>query len=117
MGKVKRIESSFIVDRLQTLLPHQALLVAKIARSLVEKWSGELGDLRTGTAADAPALVDLAITLHRLGPDGKREQACLKTCLWSAHTPPGTHLIRSTTASEIPLREADGDCRAVLGEL
>ena len=47
----------------------QALLVAKIARGLVEKWGAELGDLRTGTAADAPALVDLAITLHRLGPE------------------------------------------------
>jgi hypothetical protein len=69
MGKAKHIKSSFIVDRLQTLLPHRAHLVARIARGLVEKWGAELGDLRTGTAADAPALVDLAITLHRLGPD------------------------------------------------
>lgn len=61
-------KSTFIVERLQTLLPHQALLVAKIAKGLVANWSEELGDMRTGTALIAPELVDLAITLHRLGP-------------------------------------------------
>jgi hypothetical protein len=69
MGKAQQIDSSFIVERLQSLLPHQALLVAKIARGLVEKWAGELGDFTTGTAANAPELIDLAITLHRLGPE------------------------------------------------
>ncbi|MEA2893927.1 MAG: hypothetical protein QOI05_4720 [Bradyrhizobium sp.] len=60
--------SSFIIDRLQGLLPHEAPLVASIAQVLVAKWQSELGDLRTGTAAIAPELVDIAITLHRLGP-------------------------------------------------
>ena len=69
IGRAKHIESSFIIERLQSLLPHQALLVAKIARGLVESWGGKLGDFTTSTAANAPELVDLAITLHRLGPD------------------------------------------------
>jgi hypothetical protein len=66
--KHKTFMSSFIVDRLQTLLPHEAVLVASIAKALVAKWQSELGDMRTGTAAIAPELVDIAITLHRLGP-------------------------------------------------
>ena len=66
--KAKGLPSTFVVDRLQTLLPHEAMLVARIARGLVSIWRDELGDIRTGTAATAPDLVDLAITLHRLGP-------------------------------------------------
>jgi hypothetical protein len=58
--------SSFVIERLQTLLPHQAELVAKIAIALVEKWSFDLGDLRTSHASVAPEVVDIAITLHRL---------------------------------------------------
>lgn len=68
IGRAKHIESSFIIERLQSLLPHQALLVAKIAKGLVENWRGKLGDFTNSTAANAPELVDLAITLHRLGP-------------------------------------------------
>lgn len=62
-------ESTFIVDRLQTLLPHQAPLVGKIAMALVESWRNDLGDIRTGTSAVAPDFVDIAVTLHRLGPE------------------------------------------------
>ena len=62
-------ESTFIIDRLQTLLPHQATLVGKIAMALVESWRNDLGDIRTGTSAVAPDFVDIAVTLHRLGPD------------------------------------------------
>jgi hypothetical protein len=69
IGNAKHLDSSFVVDRLQTLLPHQALLVARISKGLVSNWRNELGDLRTGTALVARDLVDLAITLHRLGPE------------------------------------------------
>ena len=65
----KTFNSTFIIDRLQSLLPHESSLVASIAKALVAKWEAELGDLRTGTAAIAPELVDIAITLHRLGSD------------------------------------------------
>jgi hypothetical protein len=58
-----------VVDRLQSLLPHKAGLVAKIALALTDKWKSELADMRTGTATAAPELVDIAITLHRLSPD------------------------------------------------
>ncbi|WP_162419822.1 hypothetical protein [Microvirga brassicacearum] len=76
IDKAPRLTSTFVVDRLETLLPHEARLVARIADGLVRKWRNELGDMRTGTASTAPQLVDLAVTLHRLGPatreDGTR---------------------------------------------
>lgn len=59
--------STFIVDRLQDLLPYEAELVSAIAMKLVTTWRTELGDIRTGTSAAAPQLTDLALTLHRLG--------------------------------------------------
>lgn len=69
IANAPKIDATFVVDRLQTLLPHQAPLVARIARRLVEAWRDELGDVRTGTASSASELVDLAITLHRLGDE------------------------------------------------
>jgi hypothetical protein len=45
------------------------VLVATLALRLADKWQAELGDVRTATAIATSHLVDLAITLHRLGPD------------------------------------------------
>jgi hypothetical protein len=42
--------STFIVDKLQSLLPHAAELVGRIALKLVEGWRSDLSDFRTGTA-------------------------------------------------------------------
>lgn len=64
-----KLNPTFVVDRLATLLPHQAQLVGQFALGLVAKWKSELGDIRTSTAMATSALVDLAITLHRLGPE------------------------------------------------
>ena len=64
-----KLNPTFVVDRLATLLPHQAHLVGEFALGLVAKWNAELGDARTSTAMATSALVDLAITLHRLGPE------------------------------------------------
>lgn len=63
------ISASFVVERLQTLLPHEADRVGRIALGLVDIWRGDLGDMRTAHAMAAPELVDLAVTLHRLGPE------------------------------------------------
>src|SRR5437588_336375 len=41
---------------------------SRIAKALTSKWRRELGDIGTATSAVAPELVDVAITLHRLGP-------------------------------------------------
>jgi hypothetical protein len=65
--------SSFVVERLQGLLPYEAELIASVAEKLVAAWRTELGDIQTSTAAAAPQLTDLALTLHRLG--GKTRQA------------------------------------------
>lgn len=73
MHAAPRLDSTFVVDRLETLLPHEAPLVARVALGLVEKWREELGDIRTGTAATAPQLVDIAVTLHRLGPTTRED--------------------------------------------
>jgi nucleoside phosphorylase/SpoVK/Ycf46/Vps4 family AAA+-type ATPase len=59
--------STFIVEKLQSLLPHAADVVGNIALKLVEAWRDELHNFQTTTAIAAPQLTDLAITLHRLG--------------------------------------------------
>ena len=69
IGTAPRLDATFVVERLGTLLPHQAELVGRLADGLIGTWRTELGDIRTGTAAAAPQLVDLAVTLHRLGPE------------------------------------------------
>ena len=69
IGTAPRLDANFVVERLGTLLPHQAELVGRLADGLIGTWRTELGDIRTGTAAAAPQLVDLAVTLHRLGPE------------------------------------------------
>ena len=68
---VPRSHAELMVERLGTLLPHEALLVARIARGLIRVWSEQLLDSRTSTALAAPALINVALTLHRLGPATK----------------------------------------------
>ncbi|MBW9125260.1 hypothetical protein [Agrobacterium pusense] len=72
-----KVGATFIVERLQSLLPHEAPLVARLATILVRKWHNDLGDIRTGTAAHASDLVDLAVTLHRLGPATREDGTLL----------------------------------------
>lgn len=69
VGRAGRIEPSFVVERLQSLLPHQATVVARIAEGLIEHWKDELGDIRTSTAMASSELINLAVTLHRLGAE------------------------------------------------
>ena len=63
------VDASFIVARFQTLLPHEAPLVARFVESLVACWREGLGNVRTHTYTLGKELIDLAITLHRLGPE------------------------------------------------
>jgi hypothetical protein len=65
-------QSTFIVEKLQSLLPHAADIVGAIALKLVEAWRSDLSDIRTGTPMAAPQLTDLAITLHRLGGPSRK---------------------------------------------
>lgn len=69
IGTAPRLEANFVAERLGTLLPHEAELVGRLAECLMETWQRDLGDIRTRTAAAASELVDLAVTLHRLGPE------------------------------------------------
>lgn len=69
IASAPKLSGTFIVERLQSLLPHEADLVGRIALGLIGIWKGELGDMRTSHALAAPELVDLAVTLHRLGPE------------------------------------------------
>ncbi|MDR6772679.1 hypothetical protein [Azospirillum sp. BE72] len=57
----------FFIQALASLLPNEADLVARLARLGAERWAGPLADIRTSMAATAPELVDVALTLHRLG--------------------------------------------------
>jgi SEFIR domain/ATPase family associated with various cellular activities (AAA) len=63
--------SSFVVERLATLLPHQAELVGRLALGIAEQWKDSLGDIRTSIAATTPELVNLALTLHGLDGHAK----------------------------------------------
>ncbi|TIM26852.1 MAG: hypothetical protein E5Y63_27235 [Mesorhizobium sp.] len=69
IGNAKRVDSTFVVERLQSLLPHHGTLVGRIAKGLVGNWRNEIGDISTSTSSATPEFVDIAITLHRLGPD------------------------------------------------
>ena len=64
-----RVDATFVVERLASLLPHQALLVARLSERLIEHWRDDLGNIQTSTALAAADLVNLAVTLHRLGPE------------------------------------------------
>ena len=68
-GHPLRRNASFVAERLAMLLPHEAELVAQAAESLISDWRKEIGDQQTATAMAAQELVDLAVTLHRLGPN------------------------------------------------
>ena len=68
-GPALRRNANFVATRLATLLPHEAELVGRVAESLISDWRKEIGDKRTTTAMAAQELVDLAVTLHRLGPE------------------------------------------------
>ena len=63
------LDATFVVECLATLLPHKAVLVSRVVKELVAAWEGELGDVRKNAAITAQPLVDLAVTLHRLGPE------------------------------------------------
>lgn len=56
----------YLVERLQSLLPAEASTVAAIAANVVNSFSEQLGDLKTGVATCAPQLTDIALTLHRM---------------------------------------------------
>lgn len=61
--------STFFVEKLQTLLPQQSAIVAKIAKALIMQGGNKLGDIRSNSSSVVPELVDISITLHRLGPE------------------------------------------------
>ena len=67
-GRALREYSSFVATGLATVLPHEAELVARVAESLISDWREEIRDPRRTTAMAVQELVDLAVTLHRLGP-------------------------------------------------
>jgi nucleoside phosphorylase len=75
---------AFLVERLQTLLPHEAGLVGRLGLEIADLWKASLGDLRTAFAADAPQLVDIALTLHRLGGDARENGMTLFEMLLDA---------------------------------
>jgi nucleoside phosphorylase len=85
-GRNARLSADlFIVDRLEGLLPYEPVLVAEVATLLVSEWKNDLSDIRTSMAATAPQLVNLAITLHRLGPQTRELGTALFEDLLSAN--------------------------------
>jgi hypothetical protein len=62
---------NFIADRLLGLLPFEAGLVGQLALAIVDAWGRDMSDVRTGMASVAPEVVNLALTLHRMGGDAR----------------------------------------------
>lgn len=62
----------FFIQALASLLPHEADLVARLALQIAERWAEPLRDIRTAMAGAAPELIDIALTLHRLGDPLRR---------------------------------------------
>lgn len=58
---------SFLIDAMQSLLPHAAGPIGTICRRLVDEWREELANISSGIALQASEIADLALTLHRLG--------------------------------------------------
>ena len=89
-GRALRQSANFVTDRLVTLIPHEPVLVGRVARSLILDWKKELQDTATATAMAAEKLTHLAVNLHRLGPPETREigmelfEHLLEIDLWQA---------------------------------
>lgn len=65
MAGAKGYSPTFVVERLATVLPFEAPLIARIVKALVTTLGADLGDGRTSASGLVPEIVDLAITLHR----------------------------------------------------
>ena len=72
-GVALRPCANFVTDRLATLIPHEPVLVGRVARSLILDWKKDLADTATSTAMAAEELMHLAVNLHRLGPTETRD--------------------------------------------
>lgn len=73
--------SGLLVDRLAEHLPHAPDLVCAVAEALVARCGGEFADIRTARAADAPALSEIAVTLHRMPGFRERGLALFESLL------------------------------------
>lgn len=58
-------EEPYVVERLGTLLPHHADIVARIASHLIQLWRDQLANMGSAIVTAAQEMVDLAVTLHR----------------------------------------------------
>ena len=61
--------ANIIAGRLGTMLPHHAKLVGQVAKNLVEAMKRKGSEGRPTELSNGPEMVDLAITLHRLGAE------------------------------------------------
>lgn len=55
----------YVVERLGTLLPHHADIVARIATQLIQLWRDKLANVGSSIVSAGQEMTDLAITLHR----------------------------------------------------
>ncbi|WP_140797778.1 AAA family ATPase [Myxococcus xanthus] len=65
--KAGKQDNTFLASQLQDLLPEHAVVVGQLTNGVITNLIDDLGDLRTSAAHSAPELVNISITLHRLG--------------------------------------------------
>jgi hypothetical protein len=55
----------YVVERLGTLLPRHADIVARIASQLIQLWRDQLANMGSALLSAGQEIIDLAVTLHR----------------------------------------------------
>jgi hypothetical protein len=70
---LRATEDSFLVERLEDILPAEPQLVLDFCRELVRVRADELTSIRTGFAVNTSHLTNIALTLQRLGGDFRKQ--------------------------------------------
>lgn len=74
---IKHGDPTFLIDRIQDLLPYESKLVYKVCALILNLLSGEIRDISTSLAGSASDLINIALTLHRLEGVNRRNGLAL----------------------------------------
>lgn len=64
---LKEVDNTFLIERLPDILPEYAELIFQVCMGIIDEHSNDLRNLATGISASSSELVDIALTLHRMG--------------------------------------------------
>jgi hypothetical protein len=91
------LEETWLLEHLEALLPHEAELVFRVSKEIIELRSRDLNSLQSGWSMHSANLTNIALTLHRLAPPYRAMGLELFEALLGARLPD----------AELALREID----------